>query len=238
MERDVALRCISSMATKTLLGELARLLGERAGGAIDVESIGGVDAARRVRAGEALDLVVLSHTVMGALENEGHVARGSLVPLARSSTAFAVAAGAARPDLSSRDALQRALLEAPAIAYSTGPSGDHLIGLIERWGLRASLEGKLVKAPPGVPVGGLVADGRASLGFQQYSELFEVPGIDVVTAVAPEATATTVFTGAVASTSAEPDLAAQVLRDMGADALAPVYARCGMSLVRADSPGR
>ena len=73
MERDVALRCISSMATKTLLGELARLLGERAGGAIDVESIGGVDAARRVRAGEALDLVVLSHTVMGALENEGHV---------------------------------------------------------------------------------------------------------------------------------------------------------------------
>lgn len=223
------LTCLSSMATKALLGELARLHEERSGLPIAVESVGGVDAARRVRAGEAVDLVVLSGTVMQALEAEGHLLPGSRVPLAVSTTAFAVSAGHAAPDLSTPDRLRQALRDASAVGYSTGPSGDHLIRLVENWGLAAELAGKLVKAAPGVPVGSLVASGQVSIGFQQYSELFEVSGITVITALPPEAAAATVFTGGLSATCTRTEDATAALRAMSSPEVAAVYARCGMS---------
>ena len=39
---------------------------------------------------------------------------------------------------------------------------------------------RIIQAPPGVPVGTLVARGEAELGFQQLSEFLDVPGIDIV----------------------------------------------------------
>ena len=223
------LRCLSSMATKMLLGELARLQEARSGFPIAVESVGGVDAARRVRAGEAADLVVLSGAVMQALEAEGRLLPGSLVPLAVATTAFAVPAGKPAPDLSTPDRLKQAMRNAAAIGYSTGPSGEHLVRLIDSWGLAADVAEKLVKAPPGVPVGSLVASGQASIGFQQYSELFEVPGITVITDLPEEAVASTVFTAGVAATCARVEDAKTALQAMSSPALAAVYARCGMS---------
>lgn len=231
MEQNVSapIACLSSMATKKLLGELAGLCESRTGWPVAVESIGGVDAARMVRSGDLLDLVVLAGGVMEALENEGRLLAGSRRRLAVSTTAFAVRAGTALPDLSSPEALRQALLQAPSIGYSTGPSGNHLLALIERWGLGSSLAERLVKAPPGFPVGSLVASGQAALGFQQYSELFEVPGIAVITDIAPDARATTVFTGAVATTCASPGPAEAALAVMTSAEAADLCRHCGLA---------
>ena len=58
---------------------------------------------------------------------------------------------------------------AASIGYSTGPSGIALKRLFERWGIADEIEQRLVQAPPGVPVGTLVARGEVELGFQQLS---------------------------------------------------------------------
>ncbi len=101
----------------------------------------------------------------------GCLAPGTKVDLVRSGTSVAVPAGAALPDIASEEAVRQAVLAAPSISYSTGPSGVALASLFERWGISAQVQGKVVTPPPGTPVGSLVARGQVALGFQQLSEL-------------------------------------------------------------------
>jgi molybdate transport system substrate-binding protein len=172
--------CLSSMATRQVLAELAAAFEQRSGCSVAVESVGGVDAARRVQAGERFDLVVLAADAIDRLMAGGHLRADSRVDLVRSPVAIAVRAGAPHPDVGSEDALRQAVLAARSIGFSTGPSGTHLVKLFERWGLAAEIQGRIVQAPPGVPVGALVARGEVELGFQQLSELMHLDGVDVI----------------------------------------------------------
>jgi molybdate transport system substrate-binding protein len=196
-----ALTGISSMATRLILGELARRYEAKTGAAVDIRSMGGVDAAKLVRAGEAVDMVVLASNVMAQLEAEGRLRPRSVQGFTRSGMAIAVPAGAGRPDIGSEDAVRRAVLAARRVGYSTGPSGDHLLSLCTRWGVPAE---RLIKAPPGMPVGKLVADGDADLGFQQLSELIHAPGVEVVGPLPPEIQAVTIFSAGVSAGSEHP----------------------------------
>ncbi len=201
---------LSSMATRHILADLAREYELRSGIGIEIRSIGGVEAAKLLRAGEPTDVVVLASKVMKSLEDEGYVAKGSIRDFARSEIAIAVAAGSPRPSVESEQAVRQAMLGARRICYSTGPSGDHLKALGEKWGVTGSVVARALVAPPGVPVASLVARGDADLGFQQLSELIGQPGIEIVGALPPEIQAVTVFSAGVASTSADRE-AAQAL---------------------------
>jgi molybdate transport system substrate-binding protein len=170
---------ISSMATRQVLAELSAAYQQKTGQAAAIESVGGVDAARRIRAGEKCDIVVLADAAMRQLEADGFVKSGSRAGFADSAIAVAVRSGAKRPGLSDEESLKAAILAAQSICYSTGPSGTHVIGLLEKWGIAQLMSGRIVQAPPGVPVGALVARGEAELGFQQLSEFLDVPGIDI-----------------------------------------------------------
>ena len=55
------------MATRQVLAELASLAAERLGHQVGIESVGGVDAARRVAAGEPFDLVFLASDAIDKL---------------------------------------------------------------------------------------------------------------------------------------------------------------------------
>jgi molybdate transport system substrate-binding protein len=176
----LALRGISSMATNALLAELTQAYLAQTGVSVHIESVGGVDAAKRVQAGEAFDMVLLASDAIERLIASGHVQTGSRCDWVRSPVAVAVQAGADRPDLSDEAALRAAVLASPTLSYSTGPSGVYLEQLFERWGIADALKARIVVPPPGTPVGALVASGKAALGFQQLSELIALPSIDVL----------------------------------------------------------
>lgn len=199
------LKIISSMATRALLADLAAAYTAATGQALDVESVGGVDAAKRVQAGEAFDGVVLASNAIDTLAAAGHVIAGTRTDLVRSGIYAAVKAGAPTPDLATEEAVKQAVRAARTVAYSTGPSGVYLVKLFERWGLAAEVAARTVQAPPGVPVGSLVAKGEVELGFQQLSELMALPGITVAGPLPPAIQLMTVFSGGVAATSTRAD---------------------------------
>ncbi|RYY63855.1 MAG: hypothetical protein EOO24_57030, partial [Comamonadaceae bacterium] len=155
-----------------LLAELAAAWQQRTGQPVAFESVGGVDAAKRVAAGEAFDLVVLAADAIDKLIAGGHALAGSRTEIVLSSVAIAVRAGAQEPDVASEDALRAAVLAAPTIGYSTGPSGTALLQLFERWGITGQVRDKLRQARPGVPVGSMVASGDVALGFQRARQPF------------------------------------------------------------------
>ncbi|MGZ5787237.1 MAG: substrate-binding domain-containing protein, partial [Ramlibacter sp.] len=174
------LKAISSMATRQVLAELADAWQRRSGDTVAIESVGGVDAAKRVQAGEAFDAVFLAADAIDKLVAAERVVASSKVDLFRSPVAVAVRAGSAHPDIGSEAALRQAVLEAPTIGYSTGPSGVALMKLFAQWGVADQIKERIVQAPAGVPVGSLVASGEVALGFQQLSELMHLEGITVV----------------------------------------------------------
>ena len=221
------IRVVSSMATRQLLSELTSRFEEVSPRRVALEAVGGVDAAKRVRNGEAFDVVVLASDVIDALIAEGRIV-GARVDLVRSLVGVAVRAGAVRPDISSGEAVKRAVLDAPSISYSTGPSGTYLGNLFGRWGIADAVKDRIVIPPPGTPVAALVARGDAALGFQQISELISAPGIDVIGELPKEIQVVTIFSGGVAQTAADADGAREVLQFMSAPDTAAIKQRHGM----------
>jgi molybdate transport system substrate-binding protein len=221
-------KVVSSMATKAVLAELARAYQIRTGLWIAVESIGGIDAAKRVEAGETFDVVVLARAAIDQLLKAGRLVAGSEANLMRSGVAVAVRAGAKRPKIGSEDALRRAVLDARSIGCSTGPSGVMLKELFARWGIGEEVGSRLVTAPPGVPVGALVARGNVELGFQQLSELIHVEGIDVVGPLPETTQILTTFSAGVAASSRRPDIARALVAFMRSSDAADAKRRQGM----------
>jgi molybdate transport system substrate-binding protein len=222
------LKLISSMATREVLNELAARYENDTHQKIATEAAGGVDVAKRVQNGEAVDLVVLASNAIDNLIADGKLLAGSRVDLVQSGVSLAVRAGARKPDIASEESVKRAVLDAKTVSYSTGPSGVYLEKMFARWGILEDIRPRIVVPPPGKPVGSLVADGSVELGFQQLSELINLAGIEVVGPLPPAIQTITIFSGGVSATCAQPDAARAVLRFMASPASADAKKRHGM----------
>ncbi|HET9207554.1 MAG TPA: substrate-binding domain-containing protein, partial [Burkholderiaceae bacterium] len=213
--------------TRALLADLAHAYERQSGIPVAIEAVGGVDAAKRVQAGEAFDVVFLASDAIDRLIASGHVS-SARTDLVRSPVAIAVRHGAARPDVCSEEALKAAVIAAQRISYSTGPSGVHLQRLFERWGIAADIAPRTVQAPPGVPVGSLVARGDVDLGFQQLSELMNLPGVDVVGGLPGDTQFITTFSAGVCARSTQVAAVQALLAFMTSPQVAESKRRHGM----------
>jgi molybdate transport system substrate-binding protein len=222
------LKLISSMATRELLAEMVSLYERQSGQSIVSEAAGGVDVAKRVQAGEAVDVVVLASNAIDKLITDNKLLAGSRVDLAKSGIAAAVKQGSETPDMHSEAAVKNAVQRARTLSYSTGPSGVYLEKMFERWGILEAIRPRIVVPPPGVPVASLVARGSVELGFQQLSELMNVPGVRVVGPLPPAIQSMTTFSGGVAAGCGSPSAARALLDYMASPALSELKRRQGM----------
>jgi molybdate transport system substrate-binding protein len=224
----MTVKLITSMASRELLKELAARFTARTSQPLEVEAAGGVDVAKRVRAGEAIDIVVLARSSIDELARAGALLAASVTDIARSGIAVAVRETAAAPDIGDEEAVRRAVTAAPSLSYSTGPSGVYLEKKFQSWGILELIRPRIVVPPPGVPVASLVAAGQAALGFQQLSELINVQGIKVLGPLPRDMQLITTFSGAIASVSGHATLASEVLQFMSSSEADGFKPRWGM----------
>jgi len=228
---DIAeIKVLSSLATKEAYLELVPQFERATGHRISTTWAGTVGIMKRLTAGEIYDLIVISSASLDELIKQGKVVAGSRVDLAKTGIGVAVGAGAPKPDISSADALKRALLAAKTVGYSTGPSGVYLAGLFERMGIAAEVKAKTRQVPSGGTVATILANGDAEIGFQQVSELAHVPGVDFVGPLPAEVQHVTVFSCGIQTGAKSPDAARELVRFLTAQAALPVFKKHGLEV--------
>jgi molybdate transport system substrate-binding protein len=183
----------------------------------------------RLRRGESVDVVIVADGVLLGLIKDGLIMAESYTPLARSAIGMAVRAGAPKPDISTADALKRALLQAKSIAYSASVSGEYIsTELFQRLGIADQVLSKSRRIEGGERVGAVVARGEAEIGFQQISELLPVPGIDHVTPLPPEVQKVSIFSAGVAQSTRNSDKAYAVIKFLSSPEAAGAIINSGL----------
>lgn len=187
----------------------------------------------RLARGEGADVVILDGDAADKLAGRGLVKAGSKTTLARSLIGVVVKAGDAKPDISTVEALRKTLLDARSIAYSDSGSGTYLsTQLFAKLGVADEVKGKSrkVRGPPsGEPVAAVVARGEAQIGFQQVSEVINVPGTTYVGPIPAELQPGFTFAGALTTSAKEPEAGAALIRFLASPEAAPVIGKAGLA---------
>jgi molybdate transport system substrate-binding protein len=187
----------------------------------------------RLERGEPADVLILVGYALGDLIKQGKVVPDSRADLVKSKIGVAVKAGAPKPDISSPDALKRALLAAKSVAYSDSASGVYIsTEMFERLGIANEMKDKARKIPA-TPVAEIVARGEAEIGFQQFSEMLPVPGIDIVGPLPDELQKVTVFSAGIASVSKEPDAGRALIKFLASPAASAAIIKSGLEPIAA-----
>jgi molybdate transport system substrate-binding protein len=222
------IKVLSTQATEEAYRELVPQFEKTSGHQVTTVFTGTLDANKRLAAGESYDLLIMAAASIDEHIKDGKVAQGSRVDVAKSGVGVGVKAGAPKPDISTTEALKKTLMSAKSIGYSTGPSGNYVIGLFQRLGLADEIKGKLKQTPTGVFVGSIIASGEAEIGFQQVSELSHFAGVDFIGPLPADIQQMTVFSSGILVGAKEADAAKALVKFVTAPTAAAAFKRRGM----------
>lgn len=222
------IKVMQTAAFKTAYEELVMQFERISGHKVTTLWTPSLEMMRKLKAGDVVDVVIMSAAAIDELTTHGVL--GQRIDLATCGIGMAVRAGAPKPDMSSGEALKRAVLAAKSLVYSTGPSGIYLKELFERWGINEVIKSKVLIVK-GEPAGAMAARGEAELAFQQVCELLPVPGVDLVGALPEDIQKITTFSGAVHVNALQPAAATALLKHLSAPTAASVIVKAGMGPV-------
>ena len=187
----------------------------------------------RFERGEPVDVFLTDSAAIDALIRQGKVAAGR-TDLARTGVGIAVRKGAPRPDVSSAEALKRALIAAKTVGYAARSGGSitaaHIMSVFERLGIAAEMvpKARLAAGGPNGRVSVLVSSGQAEIGLQQVSELMSNAEVEVIGMLPAELQQTTLYAAGVTTSAREADAARALIRALTAPSAAPLYKAKGL----------
>ncbi|CAH0239337.1 substrate-binding domain-containing protein [Roseomonas sp. CECT 9278] len=203
------LRVLGTGAVAAATRDLAPGFTASSGRAVAIATANAGVAARRLREGEAADLMLNSAGQVARLTADGLLDASTTRELGRMLIGVAVREGAPMPDISSEAALRAAILAAPMIAHSdpaTGATaGTHAARLMERLGIAGEMRARTLVFPGGGAAVQSVAEGRAALALTQVSEIIAVPGARLVGPLPDSVQLVTPYLGAVTARAADRD---------------------------------
>jgi molybdate transport system substrate-binding protein len=187
----------------------------------------------RFERGEPVDVFLTDSTAIDALIRQGKILAGR-TDLARTGIGIAVRKGAQKPDVSSTEALKRALLAAKTVGYAAPSGGSitaaHIMGVFEKLGIAAEMapKARLAAGGPNGRVSVLVSSGQAEIGLQQVSELMSNPEVEVIGMLPAELQQTTLYAAGVTTSAREADAARALIRALTVPSAAPIFKARGL----------
>ena len=222
-------RMLSTLGLMGAMRSLSSAFEASSGIRVDADFAPTLALLKRLRAGEAADLVILTREGLDEMLGEGRVVADGAADLARSYVGIAVRAGQAYPDIASEAALRRTLLAARSVAYSRlGASGVYFAQLIVRMGIAAEVTAKATVVEQGFTAERLVS-GEADLAVQQISELKQVGGIEVIGPIPHELQTPAVFSAGRMANARHAEAADRLLRYLASPDVVPVLRQSGLA---------
>jgi len=222
------LKVLSGNGPRAAVRELCTKFARATGHAVDVQLDVNPEVVRRGVAGEAFDVAVGNPSTIEQLIAAGKVVAGSRADIGSAGLAVAVRSGAVKPDIFSVDGFKRMLLAAKAVAFPAhGASGLYFVGLVDRLGLAAQMQGKLkpMAAEDCVEV---VARGEADMVVVVATRIVGVAGVDVVGPI-PEPLQTKIgFAAGLSTGTKQPDTAQALIAFLSAPAAAATLRKNGV----------
>lgn len=184
---------------------------------------------KRIDAGEAFDLVIMTTTLIDAEIKSGKLAADSRTFLARSGLGVSIRSGAKKPNIATVNAFKSALLGAESITYATqGASAAPFEVLVAKLGITSQLKPKYNLRNTAAEVGDAVSQGVVELGIAPVSEILPVRGVDLVGPFPKEIQSYVELTGAASVSAKQEAEARKLLAFLIAPANLPVYRLKGM----------
>ena len=221
------LRVWTARAIATVLAEVGTQFERTAGYSLDVSSDLSSGFAGRLAAGEPVDVLISASPSIDEWIKQGRIVAETRTELARSGIGVEVREGAAKPDISSVEALKRALLAAKSIAYLRVGSGNHIHNVIERLGISEAVRAKVTR-PESDIVSELVARGEIELGIVVITQILTTPGVALVGPLPAELQSHITFTAGVSVSSSAPEAAKQLVKFLSGPAAKAIMQRQGM----------
>ena len=234
--RAAEIEALITTAMKAAIDELVPPFERDSGHTVRVSYGPSGGIARRFIGGEPADVIVIDSGALDDLIRQGKVLPGPTA-IARTGIGICVRKGAPKPDVSTPEALKRALLAAKSIAH-TAPAGGgitaaHITKLFERLGIAAEVTPK-VKLAAGGPDGRvsvLVSSGEAEIGLQQVSELMSNPDVDVIGMLPAELQQITTYSAGVTTSAKQADAARALIQALAAPSAKRIFEAKGLELL-------
>ena len=223
-------KVLASNSVRTMLEDVAPQFERASGHKVTLGFGTSAQVAKRVIAGEAVDLLVVTPDVVDILEKAGKLA-GASTSIARSLMGIGVRTGAPHPDIATPAAVRTALLAVKAVTFSdpgTGAaSGVHTVKIFEQLGIADAMKPKY-RLGDGTSSGRMVVSGEAELAIWQISAMKPVKGLDVVGPLPAELQLITHLSAVIGAGATTPDAARALITFFASPAAAAAMRARGL----------
>lgn len=227
------LHALITTAMKDAVDELLPRFAHDSGNTVSMSFGPSGGVARRFLSGEPSDIIVIDSAAVDSLIKQGKLMPGR-TDIASTGIGICVKKGAPHPDVSTPEALKRALLAAKTIGH-TDPAGGgitalHIQRMFERLGIAAEIAPRirLAAGGPNGRVSVLVSSGEAEIGLQQVSELLTNPGVEVIGMLPAELQQITIYSAGIASGTKDAAAANALIGALTAPAAKLIYKAGGL----------
>jgi molybdate transport system substrate-binding protein len=227
----VEIKVLSAGAMRGMVAELGEAFRQETGHTLVITSGTAGEVRQKISAGETVDVVIVTDTVLEQLAGSGLVVSDTRADIARTGIGVAVREGTPKPDIATTEAFKQALLATKSLVYQDpargATSGIYFAGVLQRLGIADAVKDKTVLWQGGYAAEALVT-GKAELCVHQISEIIPVKGVMLVGPLPKELQKVTTYSGGVATKATNPEVARAFMAFLVRPAFKPTLAAAGL----------
>ncbi|MFN0004160.1 MAG: molybdate ABC transporter substrate-binding protein [Burkholderiaceae bacterium] len=227
-----SIKVLTTGAYKQMILAMIPVFEAQTGHKVSMDNETAGELIKRVKSGEAFDVLILTPQALKSFGQEGVVESKSIVSIAKVGIGVAVKEGQELPNIKTVDDFLLALTRAKKVAYinpaSGGSSGIYLDQLFKSKGWSEMISPKAFLVNGGYVASALVS-GEADLAIHQISEIVPVKGARLVGPLPEELQNYTVYSGAIGSKALKPQVARDFLALVSSAQAAQLMREKGMT---------